>query len=200
MANIALVIPLGPRDRGSILEHLLALNTEDRGMRFGQSVDDQAIERYVAQLDFARDAFYGVYQRNAEKETLVACLQLAIDRHAKHGEIGVSVDAAFRRKGIAGRMLERATLHASNIGLSEVVMYFMPYNSGLIELAKRCGMSLSVGNGEGIARLANLRPTPASVANELAEVWGVAADAVIRDAASGLVESTQNLRRYANAI
>ena len=44
-----------------ILSHLLQLGDEDRRLRFGTQTPDEVIHRYVEQLDFNRDAVFGVF-------------------------------------------------------------------------------------------------------------------------------------------
>lgn len=133
--------------------HLLRLCDTDRVQRFAQPASDEVILAYLRRLNFQRDAHYGVWENAGLLPQLVGLTHLAVDPTLGLAEIGVSVDAGYRRQGLAGQMLERAILHARNLGIVEVVMYFLPYNTELMELARRLGMRLSVGHGDGIARL-----------------------------------------------
>ena len=47
--------------RDLLLEHFLALYAEDRRLRFGVCLSDQAVSDYVARIDFGRDAVFGVF-------------------------------------------------------------------------------------------------------------------------------------------
>src|SRR5690606_12480885 len=58
MSNV--VHPLTAASRPEILEHLVALSPDDRRLRFGVPVTDEAIAGYVERLDFDRDAVFGV--------------------------------------------------------------------------------------------------------------------------------------------
>jgi RimJ/RimL family protein N-acetyltransferase len=156
------VLTLRPADRAAILDHLLALDAGDRFQRFNQQACDEVIARYVAELDFRRDAHFGI----RVDDRLVGCTHLAIRAEAGYAEVGVSVAAEYRRQGLAGRMLTHAVLHARNRHLREVVMYFLPHNVGLVELAKRLGMALNVGQGGGIARLTQPAPNVESLTQE----------------------------------
>ena len=55
MTQAIAVQKLGPRHRGAIARHLIRLPAEDRRLRFGQPTRDVGIERYVGDIDFARD-------------------------------------------------------------------------------------------------------------------------------------------------
>ena len=47
--------------REEILNHLLQLNDEDRRLRFGTQTPDEVIRHYVENLDFNKDAIFGVF-------------------------------------------------------------------------------------------------------------------------------------------
>ncbi|QNM94755.1 GNAT family N-acetyltransferase [Chitinimonas koreensis] len=162
---------LSRADLPAMRAHLLRLDAADRVQRFAQPAEDAVIERYLERLDFGRDAFYGVHATVDGERRLIGLTQLAVEPGGRIAEIGVSVDADRRRQGVAGRMLARAVLHARNLGVAEVVMYFLPYNTELIELARALGMKLGVGDGQGIARLAPAAPDAASFACEMVENW-----------------------------
>lgn len=192
------VSPLGLADLPAMQAHLKRLDDIDRVQRFAQPASDAVIDRYLEHLNFLRDVFYGAYaEGNDPQRALIGLCHLALSNNARWAEIGVSVDRACRRQGIARLLLERATLHAINLGVEEVVMYFLPYNTGLIELARRHGMSVTVGAGEGIARLAALSPSPVSVAAEWAATMGELTERSVRHMSEGACEASAAVKRLA---
>ncbi|MBV8657094.1 MAG: GNAT family N-acetyltransferase [Burkholderiales bacterium] len=192
------VSPLGLADLPAMQAHLKRLDEIDRVQRFAQPASDQVIDRYLEHLNFLRDVFYGAHAETDDAQRpLVGLCHLALSANGRLAEIGVSVDADCRRRGIAKRLLERATLHAINLGVDEVVMYFLPYNTGLIELARQHGMSVTVGNGDGIARLAALSPSPVSVAAEWAATVGELTERSMRHLSEGACEASAAVRRLA---
>ncbi|HEY9102677.1 GNAT family N-acetyltransferase [Chitinimonas sp.] len=195
--ELFLVSQLHRSDAPAMLEHLLGLGEADRTQRFNQSCGTAAIEHYVAGLEYDRDAHYGVWL--PERQRLIGLTHLAIDSQYRFAEIGVSVDAGFRRRGVASRMLKRAILHACNHGVAEVVMYFLPYNTELIELARRQGMRLSVGNGEGIARLAAREPSVGSLAAEWLESMGELTTRSLQHLADGSSEAGEQFKKALRA-
>ncbi|GAB3247527.1 GNAT family N-acetyltransferase [Chitinimonas naiadis] len=197
--DLLLVSQLHEVDAGAMLAHLLRLNEVDRTQRFAQAVSDRVIEDYVARLDYARDSHYGVWAASDEGRALIGLTHLAVDPQRRVAEIGVSVEEGYRRRGIAGRMLKRAILHARNDGVAEVVMYFLPYNTELIELARTQGMRLSVGNGEGIARLAAHGPSAGSLTAEWLETLGELTTRSLQHLAEGSSEAGERLKRAARA-
>src|SRR4051812_14177726 len=108
---------LGPGHRERIGAHLLALDGQDRYLRFGYPATDEQISRYVEGLDFERDDIFGIYNRRLE---LIAMAHLAFlhEGGAKTpgAEFGVSVLKKARGRGYGARLFDRAVMHARNEG------------------------------------------------------------------------------------
>ncbi|MFC4158547.1 GNAT family N-acetyltransferase [Chitinimonas lacunae] len=196
MSSIPLLNQLRAEHRPAILAHLLRLEMEDRTQRFGQPVATEIVERYVEQLDFSRDAHFGILHRDQDGSTqLIGHTHLGIDARGLCGEIGVSVERPFQRRGLATRMLTRAIVHARNVGVREIVMYFLPYNTSLMELARSLGMSLSLGSGEGMARLANLSASPVSMASEWLDLCNEVGERTVGELAQVAGSTSEQMRR-----
>src|SRR5438128_1691961 len=52
---------LSERERRRLLMHFLALDKDDRLLRFGSTLPDELITQYVQKLNFSRDKVFGVY-------------------------------------------------------------------------------------------------------------------------------------------
>ena len=86
--------------------HLLALDAEDRRLRFGLPIADASIADYVERIDFERDALFGVFD---DELGVAGAAHLA--RAEDHAVLGVSVLPAHRGRGIGGALIaERAGL------------------------------------------------------------------------------------------
>jgi len=104
-----------PREAGRVLDHAWSVRAEPE-----VSVEDQAEFRCDADqlrgiLKTALDADNGFFLVAAAGDDIVATLSVAGGRHAKThhvGEIGVSVRAGWRRRGVARHLLEAALEHA----------------------------------------------------------------------------------------
>ena len=68
---------LSARHRPRILAHLLALDMNDRYLRFGYAAGDDQIRRYVERIAFDRDEIFGVFNRRLE---LIALAHLPTSR------------------------------------------------------------------------------------------------------------------------
>ena len=90
---------LGPRHRGRILAHLLALEERARYLRFGFPATDSQLSGYVDRIDFDRDEVFGIFNRRLD---LIAMAHLAhaeasrISDGRNMSEFGVSVLARAR--------------------------------------------------------------------------------------------------------
>lgn len=148
--------------RDLLLEHFLALYAEDRRLRFGVCLSDQAVSDYVARIDFGRDAVFGVFDDD---------MRLAGAGHLARGdgfaELGVSVLPAHRGRGMGGALLARTHVHARNWGVPTLFMHCLAENGAIMHLARKQGMRIAAERGEADAYLELLPGDAASIANAL---------------------------------
>jgi RimJ/RimL family protein N-acetyltransferase len=147
---------LNPRHRDDIAHHLLQLPADDRRLRFGQHIRDQAVRDYVNGIDFESGRVFGVH---APDLALAGVGHLALDRAQQIAELGLSVDPACRGKGYGFALLQRAVLHAANLGYHILFMVCLAENQIMMHLARKAGLTLVVESGETDARLALDRGT-----------------------------------------
>lgn len=144
-------------DRDALERHLLWLEAEDRRLRFGLALGDAALRAYVAQIDFGRDAVFGVFGDDLE---LVGAAHLA--RSDDGAELGVSVLPGHRGRGLGGALLERAHTHARNWGVDALFMQCLAENGAMLHLARKQGMAIITRAGEAGASLQLPPADPAS--------------------------------------
>ncbi len=165
-----LVIPirsLGPGHRGRILAHLLALEPDDRFLRFGYAATDEQVGRYVDQLDFEHDDIFGIYNRKLE---LIAMAHLAYSRDpqaSRCAEFGVSVLAKARGRGYGTRLFERAVIHARNDGVDLLFIHALSENAAMLAIARKAGATLERFGSETEA---HLRLPPATLDTRMSEL------------------------------
>jgi GNAT superfamily N-acetyltransferase len=145
-------------ERPKLAAHLLALDAEDRRLRFGLPVADESIRDYVGRIDFARDAVFGVFD---DELNLAGAAHLA--RADEHAELGVSVLPAHRGRGIGAALLERAHTHARNWGIGALFMHCLTENAAMMHLARKQGMRIAAASGEADAHLALPPASPGSL-------------------------------------
>jgi GNAT superfamily N-acetyltransferase len=158
---------LGPQHRERIAQHLLALDAQDRYMRFGYMATDGQIRHYVETLDFGRDEIFGIFNRYLK---LVAMAHLAYSRDSQTGscaEFGVSVQQASRGRGYGARLFEHASMHARNAGVRMLFIHALSENAPMISIARKHGAQVERDGSETQAYL--LLP-PADLDSQLTEL------------------------------
>lgn len=141
---------LNPRHRDDITRHLLQLPRDDRRLRFGQGIRDEAVGVYVSGIDFARDRVFGIHGASLE---LIGVAHLALDSEAQAAELGLSVDPGCRGKGYGYALFQRSLLHAANTGFRVLFMHCLAENRIMMHLAQKAGLTIVIEAGEADARL-----------------------------------------------
>ncbi|HEX2197484.1 MAG TPA: GNAT family N-acetyltransferase [Burkholderiales bacterium] len=143
-------------ERPALERHFLALEADDRRLRFGAPLNDFAVRQYVARIEFDSDAAFGVFDDDLH---LVGAAHLG--RLREHAELGVSVLVGHRGIGIGGALLARAHMHARNWGVRALFMHCLTENAAIMRLASKQGMRVAAAAGEADAWL-GLPPADAS--------------------------------------
>ena len=154
LPHIVPVRALSARHRKRIAQHLLALDPQDRYLRFGYAAQDGHIQGYVDNLNFARDEIYGIYNRAL---TLIAVAHLALSDDPLRlncAEFGVSVNHAARGKGYGTLLFERAMTHARNQGIDTMFIHALSENGAMLKIATNAGARVERHGGESEAYLA----------------------------------------------
>lgn len=158
---------LAARHRERIAEHLLALEPDDRYLRFGFAASDSQIRHYVDVLDFERDEVLGIFNRRLQ---LVAIAHLAYlpsgDACGHVAEFGVSVRKACRGRGFGARLFELACLHARNRGIDTMMIQALSENNAMLHIVREAG---AVVVREGPESEARLKLPPEDFASRLEE-------------------------------
>jgi GNAT superfamily N-acetyltransferase len=158
-----LVRELSRLDRPALERHFLALGAEDRRLRFGLPLKDEAVRAYVARIDFERDVAFGVYD---DALHLIGAAHVA--RSGAQAELGVSVLPTHRGRGVGGALLARAHLRARNWGVRALFMHCLTENEAMMHLARKQEMDIVVESGEADAWL---RLSPADASSHFGEVF-----------------------------
>jgi len=140
--------------RATVLKHFLSLEADDRHLRFGSPTSDAVIERYVANLNFRRDALFGVFNDALE---LVGIAHLAYvpspNDSRRTAEFGVSVLHDSRDCGLGAALLARAAVHARNTHIDTLFVHCLAKNTAMMHLAQKLGMRVEFSYGDADAYL-----------------------------------------------
>jgi GNAT superfamily N-acetyltransferase len=144
---------LHANERSHLLAHLLALDAEDRHLRFAHMLSDDGIRHYVEAIDLTHDAVF-----------VVTSTDLAIDgaahlaREDGHAELGISVLSRSRGQGIGGALLARCAARARNWGMRVMFMNCLVENAAMMHLARKQGLKIAVSGAEAEAFVRLPRP------------------------------------------
>ncbi|UCE31991.1 MAG: GNAT family N-acetyltransferase [Burkholderiales bacterium] len=152
---------LGESDRTAFYEHLRTLSAEDRRLRFGQAINDWALEAYIDDIDFAADAVFAVLDDDL---SIAGAAHLALRRDI--AELGISVAADRRGRGVASALFDRVVVFAQNRGRTTFFMHCLIENRQMLRIAQRAGMRVASDATEADACLSLPAPTPLSLIDE----------------------------------
>ncbi|MEW6347336.1 MAG: GNAT family N-acetyltransferase [Paraburkholderia sp.] len=149
----ALVRELTAVDRERLLTHFLALDEDDRLLRFGQIVPNHVIENYVRSIDFTRDTVFGVFDNQLQLVGVGHLAYLPAEGDKRTAEFGVSVLESVRGQGIGSKLFERAAIRSRNTHVTTLYMHCLSRNSTMMHIARKAGMKIEYAYGEADAYL-----------------------------------------------
>ncbi|MBL8894804.1 MAG: GNAT family N-acetyltransferase [Rhizobiales bacterium] len=151
-------------DRTAFRDHLLRLDEESRRLRFGTPVADSFIEDYANaafRLDTIVFAYFEEHQIRAAAE--LRGLSFAFTPAA---EAAITVETAWRNRGLASRLLDRLLVSAQNRNVSQIYMICLRENGAMQHVAQKFGARLRFEQDEVVGKLDPSWPTPASLIQE----------------------------------
>lgn len=126
------VCHLRPADRARILAHLLALDGDDRLLRFGHAIRDEGIAGYVAAIDFMRDDVLALERPDGGLAAIVH-----VGMREREVDFGLSVDPAWRRRGLGRTLFGHVIVLARAVGAARLVCHTL--NPAILRLAAERG-------------------------------------------------------------
>ena len=155
---------LSATHRPALVAHFGALSRRDAYLRFGTFMSSDSVEAYVNGIDFERSTVLGVFGEELE---LIGVAHLCPD--AGVVELGISVLADSRRRGIGTLLMRRALGHARLIGAERLFMHCLAENDDLMHLARAAHADISMSHDEADGFIEVQPVTPFSAAVEFVE-------------------------------
>lgn len=195
-----LVRELSSADRERLLAHFLALNEDDRLLRFGQIVPDHVIEHYVHNLNFTNDTVFGVFGNSLELLGVGHLAYLPADGDKRTAEFGVSVLESARGRGIGTKLFERAAMRSRNTRVSVLYMHCLSRNSRMMHIARKSGMKIEYAYGEADAYLSLEPANQTSIVGEMLQEQAAVFDYAIKRQAHRASQVFQAFMPTADAV
>ena len=145
-------------DIEKLVDHLCSLQGEDRRLRFGVGLTDEAIRNYVEKsFKDEKSQWFGC----DSKGKIVSACHVAI--YNNEGELGCSVDKEYRGHGLAQEMFDRAVIYLRRNEITEVYMHCLTENQVMKHIAKKNDMVVISCDGETDAKVKVEPPTPVTI-------------------------------------
>jgi ribosomal protein S18 acetylase RimI-like enzyme len=142
---------LGAGDLLAIARHLVELSPADRIARFPCKFDEDASAPRAAQLDPSAAILVGAFHASGR----IVGLAEAQPGEAPHTvEMAVSIDPAFRRRGLARRLSARTLALAFARGARSATFSFAPDDRAVIRLVQALGGEIRMPGHAAIDRAA----------------------------------------------
>jgi GNAT superfamily N-acetyltransferase len=151
-------------DRSAFSDHLLRLDAESRRLRFGAPVSDAFIAAY-ADAAFRLDTVVFAYFESHHIRAAAELRGLAM-AYRPSAEAAITVEPAWRNRGIASALLDRLLTTAQNRSVGQIYMICLRENGAMQHVARKFGARLHFEKNEVIGKLDPAWPTPVSVFEE----------------------------------
>lgn len=160
-----------PHEQDHLTSHLLRLPDLDRYRRFNGYLNDDQIVAYIQSKDWRK--FYAMGAWLDGRLRGAAELGLRSEQWPRTAEIALSVDPAFRRRGIGHRLFRRLVLLARNRFVGQLHLTTQNDNVGVLRIARRAGVRLVPDNGHMTSVNSLPLPDQFSILEEaIGESWG----------------------------
>lgn len=180
---------LAERDRRGLLMHFLALDEQERLLRFGNPLPDELVTKYVQKINFSRDAVFGVYDDSLKLVgvghlAFIPCGAIAdassLTAKGRIAELGISVLAPYRGQGIGSKLFERAAVHCRNDDVDTLSIHCLSSNQIMMHIAIKAGMEIHLDQGEANAYLKLPPASPCTVLQEAIDEQAAALDYTLK--------------------
>ena len=124
-------------DEALIEVHFLALEREDRRLRFCREVGDKQIRAYVRDINWDQSFLLGAFQ----EDHLIGVSEALFDRALapRHAEIAVTVSAPLRGRGLGRHLVDLTVDHASALGVMRTSLFFLRENRFIQRIVRSLG-------------------------------------------------------------
>jgi GNAT superfamily N-acetyltransferase len=155
ISRMTITRTLSNPERHKYASHLKRLSPSDRYLRFGYTINDELIDRYVANQDTSLSSIIGVFDSSLD---VVAAIEIVYDRSKylldnKVAEVGLSVEAEQRGKGLGSSLFSIALSRARNRGVKTMTSQCLSQNRFMMLIARKHGMMVHTESGESFGEL-----------------------------------------------
>ncbi len=145
--SVPLIRRLRRADAAMLNEHFLALDQEDRRLRFCRNIADTQIRGYAEGIDWDRSFLLGALH----EDRLIGLSEAFFDRPfaPRHAEIAVTVSRPMRGQGLGRHLIDLALDYISVLGVTQTSLFFLQENRAIQRIVRALGGALDVNEPAG---------------------------------------------------
>lgn len=152
-------------EQEALQQHLLRLDSEDRGLRFGGGMSDQQILDYCERIDWRRDSVLGFWV--GKELRAIGELKPLAESWFGDAEVALSVEQPWRNYDIGTELLRRIAIIARNRLIGSLHLICLPRNAKMLNLVRKLNADLRIEPSEAKAVLALATPNQLTMLLEL---------------------------------
>jgi GNAT superfamily N-acetyltransferase len=154
-----------PSEVNQLNKHLARLTREQRSLRFMGYLDDAAVAKHCAHINWLRTVVIGCFDAGVLRGA--AELDVAHQQFPILCEVAITVETAWQDQGVATDLLRRVLVIARNRTARGVQVNCFSDNYRIQHIAQRFGARFRTRSGESAAEI----PTPGPTYWSLCEEW-----------------------------
>jgi RimJ/RimL family protein N-acetyltransferase len=154
-----------PAEVTQLSHHLARLTREQRSLRFMGYLDDAAVAKHCARINWLRTVVIGCFDGGVLRGA--AELDVAHHQFPILCEVAITVETAWQERGVATDLLRRVVVIARNRTARGVQVNCFSDNYRIQRIAQKFGASFRSRFGESAAEI----PTPGPTYWSLCEEW-----------------------------
>lgn len=150
-------------DYAKYRDHLLALDSESRYMRFGFSIKDETIEELCNKWR-SKASQHVVFAIENDNLEVVAVAHISLEEAVP--ELAFSVLKEYQRQGMGDALMKRAIEYCQNRGIEHCYMVCLSSNNKMRQLARKNSAVIETEEGDSVGRVKIPSPTWNSIWHE----------------------------------
>lgn len=151
-------------DTAQLVDHLTRLDAESRIRRFMGLVSDAHVAAHARRALRLDTVLYGYLDRGVLRA--VAEMHPLGGAFSGEAEGAFSVERDWQEHGVGTELFRRLLNSARNRGIRHLTLNCLPGNLAMRRLCEKFGAKVHIEDGEAIAHLTALGPTPLSLMTE----------------------------------
>ena len=151
-------------DYQEIKEHFLSLSSDDRYLRFGNTLTDNMVISYIDKTQEQNSVWFCVRY----EEKIIGTIHVAI--YDTSAEFGITVSPECRGKGIGKLLFAYGYRLVIQRGIKQIYLYCLSQNKAIQKIAKSFGIQVITCGTDAEASVTIHYPVPLKEMNKISKI------------------------------